>query len=173
MARRPHKAPQSGHQALARRVAGIGPRSKLPAKGTAERRSYDSAMRGQQRAEAAGKVNPKTGRPLQARPSLPIKAAAEKVAAEKKALRKPTVTVRNLSVSTTINGDKRYARRRSLGDVTMTRKQFRALQTLDRAQDDEMLAMLVANISQKIEDLAGAPGVVSLDISDVKFTGIE
>jgi|SRR5579862_114346 len=166
------KAP-SGHAKLARRVAGIGPKAKLPAKGTEARRHYDSAMRGQQRAEAGGKVNPKTGRPVQSRPSRPIQEAKAKQAAEDKALRKPTVTVRGLSVVTTINGDKRYQRRRGLGDVTMTRAQFRALRRLDRDEDDELLSMLLENVSDKIADLAAAPGVQSLDISDVEFSEID
>jgi hypothetical protein len=74
---------------------------------------------------------------------------------------------------TTINGDKRYQRRRGLGDVTMTRAQFRALRRLDRDEDDEMLALLIENISDRIADLAAAPGVLTLDLSDVEFSGFD
>jgi hypothetical protein len=162
---------QSGHQKLARRMAGIGPKAKLPPKGTPNRRAYDSAMRGQQRAEAAGKVNPKTGRPMQARPSRPIMTARQVEAAEARALRKPTVTVRNLSVFTSVNME--YGRRRRLGDVTMTRAQFRALRRLDRDEDDEMLSLLLQNVSDRIADLAVAPGVLTLDLSDVEFEGLD
>lgn len=172
---KPKKKP-TGHQKVARKLAGIGPKAKLPKKGTEERRHYDSQMRAMQRAEAGGKINPKTGKPVQARPSAKAKAAAEQIAAEEKALRKPEVTVRNLTVLATINGGgtgSTRPRRRSLGDVTMTRKQFRALVKLDKDQDDELLTMLLANVSQKIEDLSNAPGVLSLDLSDISFAGID
>ena len=58
---------RKGAPALARRLVGLPAAGRLPSKGTAERKRYDSTLRAVERGEARG-INPKTGRLRQARP---------------------------------------------------------------------------------------------------------
>ena len=76
-----------GRGTLARRIAGLGP-GKLPAEGTAARKRYNSAMRSLQRAEKAGQVNPRTGRPYQARPGKRIEEIGKALRRERRLLRR-------------------------------------------------------------------------------------
>jgi hypothetical protein len=157
-----------GRTALARRMAGVG-QGKLPAKGTAARKSYDSAMRAIQRAEKAGQINPRTGQPYQARPGTrKIEAIGKALRREKQLLRRRDITLRNVSAMTTINGNPDYSRVRSFGDVTITRAEFRQiLRARDAGRTDEADAL----IGDKLMDsrrLRGAPGIMSIEISDIE-----
>ena len=159
-----------GRPALARRMAGVGPAGKLPAKGTAARKNYDSAMRAIQRAEKAGQINPRTGRPYQARPggTKKIEAIGKALRRERQLLRRREITLRNVSAMTTINGNPDYSRVRSFGDVTITRAEFRQiLRARDAGRTDEADAL----IGDKLMDsrrLRGAPGIMSIEISDIE-----
>jgi hypothetical protein len=157
-----------GRGGLARRMAGVGP-GKLPAKGSAARKSYDSAMRSIQRAEKAGQVNPRTGRPYQARPGTKrIEAIGKALKREKQLLRRREITLRNVSATTTINRNPAYSRVRSFGDVTLTRAEFRQIL---RARNAGRTAEADALIGDKLAEsrrLVGAPGIMSVEISDIE-----
>jgi hypothetical protein len=165
-----------GRGALARQLAGLPAKGPLPPLGTPERTRYRSASRAIQRAEAGGKVNPKTGKPVQARKSARVYEAGEAAAAKERRRHKKTLTLRNVQVRTTINGDKRYQRVRGIGDVTVTQAQYRWIQRFADDDDEaagELLTELMTSLSPKLDDLAGAPGVQMLDVSDLRFSSVD
>jgi hypothetical protein len=161
-----------GRGALARRIAGLGP-GKLPAEGTAARKRYNSAMRSLQRAEKAGQVNPRTGRPYQARPGKRIEEIGKALRRERSLLRRRGITLRNVSATTTINGNPDYSRVRSFGDVTLTRAEFRQiLRARNAGRKDEADALIGDKLAES-RRLVGAPGILSVEISDIEGGEIE
>jgi hypothetical protein len=165
-----------GREALARQLAGLPAKGPLPKMGTPERTAYRSASRAIQRAEAAGKVNPKTGKPVQSRPGRRVEEAGEAIAERKRRRRKKTVTLRNARVRTRINGEPRYDRIRALGDVEVTQAQYRWIMAFRDDEDEgaiELLTELMTSLSPKMDDLAAAPGVYTLDISDLRFSSVD
>jgi hypothetical protein len=153
-------------------MAGIGP-GKLPARGTSDRKRYDSAMRSLQRAEKAGLINPRTGRPYQARPGKRIEEIGSALRRERQLLRRRTVTLRNVSATTTINRNPDYSRVRSFGDVTLTRAEFRQiLRARNAGRTDEADALIGDKLAES-RRLVGAPGIATVEINDIESGEIE
>jgi hypothetical protein len=157
-----------GRGSLARRMAGIGT-GKLPAKGTAERKRYDSAMRSIQRAGKAGQINPKTGQPYQARPGTKrIEEVGKALRRERQLLRQKTITLKNVTATTTINQDRKYSRVRQFGDVELTRAEFRKILKARNAGRTNEADALIGDKLAESRGLIGAPGIDNVQISDIE-----
>jgi hypothetical protein len=142
-----------------------GKGGKLPAKGTAERRAYETASRALQRAARAGQVNPKTGKAYQARPGKArIEKATEAIRTERRIGRRKSVTVKVTAV-VMINSDPRYTRRRSFPDLSLTGAGYRAIVR----GDPDALDALADHLGEE-SGLASAPGIADLDISEIELT---
>jgi hypothetical protein len=139
--------------------------AKLPAKGTAERRAYETAMRAMQRAGRAGQINPRTGKAYQTRAGKArIEKAVEAIRTERRLGRRKSVTLK-VTALVMINRDPRYTRRRTMPDVTLSGAGYRKI----AAGDAEALDVLADHLAEE-SGLAGAPGIASLDISDIEVT---
>ena len=86
---------------------------------------------------------------------------------------KSIVTLRNVSATTTINRNPDYSRVRSFGDVTLTRAEFRQiLRARNAGRTDEADALIGDKLAES-RRLVGAPGIASVEISDVESGEIE
>jgi hypothetical protein len=81
--------------------------------------------------------------------------------------------LRNVSATTTINRNPDYSRVRSFGDVTLTRAEFRQiLRARNAGRTDEADALIGDKLAES-RRLVGAPGIASVEISDVESGEIE
>jgi hypothetical protein len=135
---------------------------------------YDSAMRSLQRGEKAGQINPRTGQPYQARPGTKrIEEIGNALRRERQLLRRRDITLKNVGATTTINRNPDYSRVRSFGDITLTRAEFRQiLRARNAERPDEADALLGDKLAES-RRLMGAPGIMSVEISDIEGGEIE
>jgi hypothetical protein len=78
-----------------------------------------------------------------------------------------------VSATTTINRNPDYSRVRSFGDVTLTRTEFRQiLRARNAGRTDEADALIGDKLAES-RRLVGAPGIASVEISDVESGEIE
>jgi hypothetical protein len=139
--------------------------AKLPAKGTTERKAYDTAMRALQRASRAGQINPRTGKAYQTRAGKArIEKAIEAIRTERRLGRRKSVTLKITAV-VMINGDPRYMRRRTMPDVTLSGAGYRKIAD----GDPEALDALADHLGEE-SGLASAPGVADFDIFEIEVT---
>jgi hypothetical protein len=167
MAKRPR--PPTVKEEVARRLAGLPARGKLPELGTQARKAYRSAQRAAQRAaKKPGQVNPKTGKAYQMRVGAKVSTTRAQIAKERRLARKKSVTLKNVTAMVTINDDPRYRRRRSFGDISLSGAGYR------RFIRQEITAMDI--LTEHLGREAGfddAAGIASYDISDVRAADAE
>ena len=159
---------EKGRAGLARRMAGISTRGKLPAKGTAERRGYDNAMRALQRGTPG--INPRTGRMKQTRSGA--QGAAAKIAdigrreREKSAGRKLARLAKTggrvrlqalVSVRNGPRGDPNYTKPRDF-DVDLSAEDWAAYAEIAAEGDAAGAAEFIEEVLIDARGLAGIEG---------------
>jgi hypothetical protein len=169
-----------GRPALARQIAGIPP-GRLPAKGTPERRRYETAMRALQRPERAGQINPRTGRLYQARRGIGG-ATGQRIAAIGRArqreaeLRRVGGTIARFQAEVSVNG---YPpRERVFGPVEILTSDWAAIfDALAAGRTTEAEGILELRLTESKGLYRGyshfTTGIATAEIGDVTGGSIE